>query len=130
MRYEEITEESLCTMVDRFYEKVRADSVLGPIFNERITDWGPHLSTMYDFWHSVILARGRYKGSVMSAHIQIPQISPDNITRWLALFRETTEELFIDSLAWDIQAVAERIAKNIELGHAFYQSRLKEMAQG
>ena len=38
-------------LVDTFYTRVRADELLGPIFDERIQDrWERHLDLMYRFW--------------------------------------------------------------------------------
>ena len=45
-------------LVRRFYCRVRADAVLGPIFAARITDWAPHLDRMVNFWSSVALMTG------------------------------------------------------------------------
>jgi hemoglobin len=37
-------------LVNAFYEKVRMDETLAPIFNRHIPgDWTPHLETMYRF---------------------------------------------------------------------------------
>ena len=41
-----LDEALLTELVHRFYGKVRADTVLGPIFAARIEDWGPHLERM------------------------------------------------------------------------------------
>ena len=38
-----IDEAMIERLVHGFYVKVRADTVLGPIFEARITDWEPHL---------------------------------------------------------------------------------------
>ena len=45
-------EQILRDLVHRFYAKVRADPVLGPVFASRIEDWGPHLERMAAFWSS------------------------------------------------------------------------------
>ena len=40
-------------MVNTFYDKIKEDELLGPIFNERIQDrWASHLETMYKFWEN------------------------------------------------------------------------------
>lgn len=44
-----LNEAILHTLVHRFYDRVRADEVLGPVFAARITDWGPHLERMVTF---------------------------------------------------------------------------------
>src|SRR5690606_40895496 len=49
-----IDETMVARLVHGFYDRVRADEVLAPIFNARIADWGPHLERMCDFWSSKI----------------------------------------------------------------------------
>ena len=62
-----IDEAMIERLVRRFYGKVRADSVLGPVFEARITDWEPHLQKMFAFWSSVALMSGRYHGQAFAA---------------------------------------------------------------
>ena len=45
-----ITEGMIEQLVRAFYARVRADDVLGPIFEARIRDWEPHLAQMFAFW--------------------------------------------------------------------------------
>ena len=46
--------EDIKLMVDAFYQKVKQDPLLAPVFNEKIADWGPHLDTMYRFWNAAL----------------------------------------------------------------------------
>lgn len=62
----------LSRLVHRFYDRVRVDPMLGPVFAERISDWGPHLAKMVDFWFSVTLMTGRYHGAPMPKHLPLP----------------------------------------------------------
>ena len=79
-----ITEDTIRTLIDRFYDKVRADPELGPIFARAIpADWEPHLATMRNFWSSVMLTSGRYKGNPVAKHLAVPGIEPQ-IVRALA----------------------------------------------
>ena len=72
MRIDQISEDGIRRLVDDFYAKVRADPELAPIFNRAIPgDWGPHLATMRDFWSSVMLTSGRYKGNPVAVHLRI-----------------------------------------------------------
>ena len=75
-----ISEDGIALLVDHFYAKVRVDPVLGPIF-ERVVrgEWGPHLETMRDFWSSVMLTSGRYKGAPVPAHLRIKGIEPRDV---------------------------------------------------
>ncbi|MDA0312450.1 MAG: hypothetical protein O2992_10090 [Gemmatimonadetes bacterium] len=45
-----VTEVQIRTLVFTFYEQVREDDLLGPVFASHIDDrWGPHLEKMCDF---------------------------------------------------------------------------------
>src|SRR3546814_11016063 len=54
-RSELCTEEEIKTLVYGFYDRVRADAMLGPIFNGHIHDWDTHLGIMVRFWSSLLL---------------------------------------------------------------------------
>ena len=103
-------------LVDHFYAKVRVDPVLGPIF-ERVVrgEWGRHLETMRNFWSSVMLASGRYKGAPVPAHLRIRIIEPQMFDHWLQLFCETCDELFESEVAGAFRAKAVRIAESLKL---------------
>ncbi|MGB0124073.1 MAG: group III truncated hemoglobin [Silvibacterium sp.] len=90
-----LNEQNIASLVDRFYAKVREDALLGPVFNGAIGDhWPEHLAKLTDFWTSVLLASGRYKGNPMMAHLPIPQMDNDHFSRWIELWSETTTEVF------------------------------------
>ena len=103
-----LDERVLRDLVHGFYGKVRLDPVLGPIFEARIDDWGPHLERMVAFWSSVALMTGRYHGRPVPAHTPLP-IGPAHFDRWLRLFRETAQEVCIPKGAAHVIERAERI---------------------
>ena len=95
-----LSDHAIRYLVDSFYAKVRADSELGPIFKRAIPgDWGPHLATMHDFWSSIMLTSGRYKGNPVAVHLRVEGMEPQLFGRWLALFAETCRELKPTSFA-------------------------------
>ncbi len=101
-------------LVHRFYDRVRSDAMLGPIFAERITDWAPHLERMVEFWSSVALMTGRYHGAPMPKHLPLP-VEADHFVRWLELFRLTARDVCPPAGAdWVIER-AERIATSIHM---------------
>jgi hemoglobin len=114
-----IDEEQLRELVERFYGRVRADPMLGPLFNQAVRDWPEHLSKLADFWSSVMLTSGRYKGNPMAAHLKHQaRITPAMFERWLALWGETTA----DMMPWaadELQAKAARIAASLQLALFF-----------
>jgi len=104
----------LSRLVHEFYDRVRLDPMLGPVFAERIKDWGPHLAKMVDFWSSVALMTGRYHGQPMPKHLPLP-IEAAHFERWLDLFRATATEVCPPAGAeWVIER-AERIASSIHM---------------
>lgn len=116
-----VREEEIVSLVDAFYAKVRRDEVLAPVFERAIAadSWPVHLAKMYDFWSSVMLTTGRYKGNPMLAHLRLKTIEESMFPRWLALFRETAEELFSPEVAGIFRIKSERIAESLKLGLFF-----------
>lgn len=104
-------------VVERFYQRVRQDPVIGPVFTRVIPDdhWPAHMKTIGDFWSSMLLGSGRYYGRPMPKHIAIPEISDAHFVRWLALFRETVEELCPPDISALFVERAERIGYNFRL---------------
>lgn len=115
-----ITEQTLATLVDRFYEHVRQDPLIGPLFNSAIGDWPHHLEKLGNFWSSVMLSTGAYKGNPVAEHLKhVDRITPDMFERWLALWGETTAELMPPDAAQALQAKAARIAESLQLAIRF-----------
>lgn len=112
-----IDETMIVELVDAFYDKVRSDPLLGPIFDARIHDWDFHLQRMYAFWSSVALMSGVYNGQPMAKHIPMP-VDARHFDRWLALFEETATELCPPVAADHFIERARRIAGSLELGVA------------
>lgn len=109
----DITEEHLTTLVHRFYDKVRVDPHIGPIFDAAIHDWDEHLDTMVRFWSAIMLATRTYKGNPLAAHLNIP-ITPSMFHRWLTLWTATTEELFVPECAVLLQGKANKMGRNMQ----------------
>ncbi|MFV0643384.1 MAG: group III truncated hemoglobin [Sphingomonadaceae bacterium] len=109
-----LDEAILKDLVHALYARIRADSVLGPIFATRIADWGPHLEQMTAFWSSVALMTGRYHGAPMPKHIGLP-VEWAEFERWLALFRETAAEICPPKGAAYVVERAERIAQSLHM---------------
>jgi hemoglobin len=112
-----ITEAMIEQVVRAFYARVRADQVLGPIFEARISDWEPHLQQMFAFWSSVALMTGRYHGTPMAKHLPLP-VDASHFDRWLALFEETAREICPPQAVVHFMERARRIAASLEMGIA------------
>lgn len=112
-----IDEEYISVLVDEFYTRVRADAVLGPIFDRVIQDrWNHHLPRMKSFWASVALHAGTYSGQPVPAHQKLTRVGPPHFAIWLALFRKTLEDTAPSPEAIDyFMERANRIAESLQL---------------
>lgn len=125
-----VTEAMIHTLVHAFYDRVRAEPVLGPIFNRVIGDrWDEHLAKLCDFWSSVLLMSGRFKGAPMPAHARIAEIEPAHFERWLALFDETAREVCPPEAAALFAAKAQMIAQSLQMGIAVARGELPPMIE-
>ncbi|MEO6901634.1 MAG: group III truncated hemoglobin [Bacteroidia bacterium] len=105
-------------LVDSFYAKIREDSLLKDIFNDKIQDrWPQHLEKMYRFWQTVLLEEHTYSGSPFLPHAKLP-VSKEHFNGWLKLFNETVDEFFIGEKAnrakWQGERMAEMFHSKIE----------------
>ena len=102
-------------LVDRFYDRVQADPVLGPIFNPAVDDWDEHKRRLVAFWSTITLRSGSYRGNPMAAHRPLP-IHAEQFDRWLALWQETcNEHLDVDDAAQMLD-YARRIGDSLKRG--------------
>ncbi|MBL7559423.1 group III truncated hemoglobin [Olleya sp. YSTF-M6] len=95
-------------LVDQFYLKVRADNVLGPIFNDVITDWDSHLNHLTTFWESSLFIgkkiAHKYVGNPLEAHEKVDAKMKHTITEmhfgiWLNLWYGTIDQYFEGEIA-------------------------------
>jgi hemoglobin len=100
--------------VNDFYERVRGDDLLGPIFNDVArTDWVRHLPTMYDFWEGVLFGVAGFRGNPLAVHRELARrvaLGDREFGRWLDLFHKSVDSLFSGPCAEDAKARALRIA--------------------
>jgi len=101
-------------LVDRFYGAVRADDLLGPIFDDIAqTDWAVHLPKMYDFWDTVLFGRSAFRGNPLAVHRDLATRAPlteREFGRWLTLFHQQVDRLFSGPVADEAKLRARRIA--------------------
>ncbi len=116
-----LTETDIQQVVHSFYARIRADDMLGPVFATKIgeDDWDRHEAHIADFWSSIFLKTGRFKGNPMLKHAVIPDITPAHFKHWLCLFAQTTEQVLGSGQAKEMQLMAERIAQSLQMGLAF-----------
>ena len=115
------TEQEVHQLVHRFYDKVRQDPVLGPIFDRHIEDWDPHLAKMVDFWSGALRGTARFRGAPMPKHAALPGLSAELFQRWLALFAETTAGLGNPAMQERADDLAHRVADSLWYGYQMYR---------
>ena len=108
-------EAAIARLVDHFYEKVRRDPQIGPIFNAAVHDWGEHKRLLTSFWASVALRASSYRGNPMAAHRPHP-IKVEHFDRWLELWRETCNEELDPAHAERMLEYAQRIGRSLKYG--------------
>ena len=101
-------------LVDRFYDRVRGDALLGPIFDDVAqTNWATHLPRMYAFWEGVLFGAAGFRGNPLQIHRDLARRVPlgaPEFGQWLELFHESVDELFTGPCAERAKASARRIA--------------------
>lgn len=114
MKKDILGREDIIQIVDVFYNKVRADSIIGKYFTEIIpVDWDKHLPIMYNFWENVLFHTGSFEGNPMAKHRVVHglhAIGKDAFEHWVSIFCETVDELFAGENAETIKVRARNIA--------------------
>ena len=109
-----IDQDQISAPVDRFYDRVWADPVLGPIFKYHIgEDRNAHLEKMKTFWSSVLLKTGAYKGRPVPAHKKLTEVKTEDFVDWLGHFRTVAREVLSAEAAPIVIDKAERIASSL-----------------
>lgn len=109
-----LQQEDIMPILKRFYARVRQDPNLGPVFNAVVEDWSEHLQRLEDFWSSLMLTSGRYKGNPVAMHvIHAREIEPQMFARWLQRWVQTTDEMVPGEVAREMQTKAARIADRL-----------------
>jgi hemoglobin len=79
-------------LVQTFYKKVMSDEVIGPFFKG--INLEEHLPKMEFFWRFVLLDESGYTTSVTDKHMHM-RLKEEHFARWIHLFNQTLDELFI-----------------------------------
>lgn len=88
------TPADVCVLVDEFYNAVREDALLNPIFADVAkVEWSQHLPKMYAFWNAMLLGLPGYAGSPFPPHTVLG-LRWEHFERWLTLFHATVDRNF------------------------------------
>jgi hemoglobin len=115
-RHAEPSDANIRELVYAFYDRVRADPLLGPVFEQKLAGrWDEHLPKMCTFWASLVLGAKQYRGNVQQAHQPLPGIEPQHFSHWLYLFLDTVESRYEPAAAIRFMEPALRIAQSLQL---------------
>ena len=104
------TQDDIKILVDGFYQRVRENDLLSPIFNNIIREkWPEHLEKMYSFWGTVILQANSYLGSPFPPHAKLP-VEKKHFDAWLSLFKAEVDLHFTGEKANEVKWRADKMA--------------------
>lgn len=108
-------------LVERFYERARRDTLLGPVFEAAVDDWPAHFDMLTAFW-SMVMNGPRpdmpvFKGRPLPKHLALP-LKRQHFDRWLDLWAETTAEVFDAPRAEVLREKAWRIGQSFQAAQA------------
>ena len=109
--------EDIKLFVNEFYQKIKRDDLLAPIFFDKIPgDWQPHLDKMYQFWNAALFGVVGYSGNPFGKHSNM-KIYKVHFSIWLFLFKDTINEHFVGPIAenakWRAEIMAEAFLKKL-----------------
>ena len=109
--------DSIMRLVHGFYDTIRADPELGPVFEAELHGrWEPHLARMVDFWCTAMKVSRGFRGNVYHKHMALPRIAPGHLKRWLQLWRAQAQAVFDPATATQLQDIATGVARVLHLG--------------
>lgn len=109
------TRKDIKLLVVTFYKKVRKHDILGPIFNQIVSDWEGHFELLTDFWETQLFLKRKYHGNPVSAHQEVDDKINNSVTSehfglWLNLWFATIDELFDGETAWIAKNRAQKMS--------------------
>lgn len=114
---ETLDRAAISRLVRRFYTDVRADALLGPVFEPHLrAHWEAHLARMTDFWCAAMKVQRGFRGRVYGKHMALPGITPGHLGRWLWLWHRDSAALMVPAAAARLQSVAVGVARVMHLG--------------
>jgi hemoglobin len=109
--------EDVAFLVKTFYDKVRKDENLGPIFNGIIKDWDAHLEKLTDFWEGnlFVFVKTKFTGNPAEAHQRVDEamngtIEMEHFGRWMNLWIANIDEHFEGEIAGEAKSQARKMA--------------------
>lgn len=106
--------EDVERLVRAFYERALADPIIGFIFTDVAQlDIEAHVPTIADFWETLLLGAGTYRGGAFAPHAALDRrvrLRYGHFARWVALWTLTVDDHFAGPVAEAAKAHAVRVA--------------------
>jgi hemoglobin len=96
MKTDILTKADVEKLVHEFYAKVLTDELLSPFFKQ--LNFEKHLPKMIHFWSFALLDEPGYTTNVTEKHMHM-RLQQEHFDRWLLLFNETVDALFMGEKA-------------------------------
>jgi len=130
-KFTEFTPENLRIFLSAFYDRVKTDDLIGPIFLDRLgteeDDWAPHMDRVVAFWSSVLLKTGEYHGKLVMVHNAMPNLSMDHFRRWMQIFMATAPEYYAVSPTCDLMIKAQTMMRTLHTSYEASKQRSKQI---
>lgn len=120
MPYHSVDRGKVEELTKEFYSVVLKDDLLSPFFTRALGDdlkngkWHEHLNTLVNFWMLMMEGEKNYWGDPFPPHAFLGPLSPETFQRWLQLFKETTDRLFIPEISDKFYSKADKLAKQFQ----------------
>jgi hemoglobin len=108
------TANDIGVVVGRFYRAVITDPLLGPLFEKYGVDWPHHIPKLELYWEHVLFDRPGAPVNTIAAHGPVQRSTPfdrEHIDRWLELWTNTIDDLFVGPVADLAKARAGQVAR-------------------
>jgi hemoglobin len=113
-RHDIRTREDCERLVRAFYGRALDDPIIGWLFTDVARlDLEKHVPQITAFWETVLLGAQSYSGGAFRPHVELhmkARLRRGHFERWLALWRETVDELFAGETAELAKEHALRVA--------------------
>jgi len=104
-------------IVRRFYRAVIPDPLLGPVFETFGVDWAQHIPKLERYWRHALLDEPGPTVNTIAAHAPVQRAIPfdrRHVDRWLELWEETVDELFVGPLAERAKVRAHQVGRALD----------------
>lgn len=111
------TANDIGVIVRRFYRAVIPDLILGPVFEQVGVDWAHHIPKLERYWRHVLLGEPGVAVNTIAAHAPVQRAVPfdrRHIDRWLELWEETVDDLFVGPRAERAKARAHQVGRALD----------------